>query len=239
MGLFVPVEIIMLILVIKAMENNTAQLNFFVSNSLGTHASRGSADTASSFSGGKGKLPTPKLIFIILGVILVMELIMGLRSLTNSSTGSPLPTSRTLPQKGTIILTTDKTQVKLGDTVTIKVEVNSPVGSDGVDVVTKFDSTLLSANDSDIQPGTIFPLYPLAKVDPAGFLRISGIATPGGARFSGKGTFATVNFKALKPGKALISVVFTPGRTTDSNIVSSVDGKQLLEGVGNLEVTVR
>ncbi len=180
---------------------------------------------------------TAKHIFIILGVILVIELILGLRSLTKSSIS--LQPTATISQKGAIMLTTDKLQVNTGDTVTVKVEVSSPVGADGIDAVAKFDPTMLSASDKDIHPGAIFPQYPLSKVEPTGILRISGIATPGVARFSGKGVFATVNFKTLKPGQSVISVIFTPGSTTDSNIVSSIDGKQLLEQVGNLEVMVK
>ncbi len=187
----------------------------------------------------KGKLNV-KIIFIILGVILVIELILGIRSImTNQSTGSSQSVVRKVPLKGTITLTADKTEVNVGDKVTLTIIVTSPVAVDGVDLVAKYDPKILSASDNSIHTGTIFPQYPLSKIDSAGFLRISGISNPNTARFAGKGVFATVDFKAVKSGKAEISVVFTQGSTTDSNIIGAANEKPLLEEAGKLEVTVK
>lgn len=191
---------------------------------------------------------TPKNIFIVLGIIVVVELILGVRAVINKPTSTQAPSETAgilnLPatkqsNKGAIILIADKKEVKPGDTVAVSVQVNSPQLTTGVDMVAKFDPTLLSAIDGDIHQGTIFSRYPLAKVDPAGVVSISGIATPGAPGFSGKDIFATVNFKALKAGKVSITLDFTPGSTADSNIVDSQSGQDLLEEVGNLEVVVK
>lgn len=225
--------------------DNTAQSNIF--------ASAGGTSTPPPpqppTSAGR-KWLTPRNFFIVLGIVIVIELILGLRAVTAPSSNTsvvPAPESigiLNLPavkelNKGRITLVSDKKDVKPGDTISVSVEVNSPQVSNGIDVVAKFDPNLLSAIDGDIRQGTIFSLYPLLSVEPSGVVRISGIATPGSVGFSGKDIFATVNFKALKSGKAAITLEFTPGSTADSNIVGAESGKDLLEEVGNLEITIR
>ncbi|TSC86835.1 MAG: Uncharacterized protein G01um10147_710 [Microgenomates group bacterium Gr01-1014_7] len=220
--------------------DNTAQPNIFVPT--------GGTSTPQlpqpPISAGR-KWITPKNIFIVLGIIVVIELIFGLRSVIKpSSTASPdggilnLPATRE-SNKGAIFLTSDKKEVKVGDTIAVSVGVNSPKFTAGVDVVAKFDPAMLSAIDGDIHQGTIFSKFPLSKVDPSGFLSISGIATPGTSGFSGKDIFAIVNFKTLKKGVAKITLDFTPGSTADSNIVGTESGKDLLEEVGNLEIVIK
>jgi len=183
----------------------------------------------------------PKWIFIILGIVVVVELIFGIQSLRQAPTASTQPsrpTTVTKPSVGRIALLGNQS-VKVGDKVMVSVEVNSPAPAEGVDVVVKFDTKALQVTDSDIQAGKIFPKFPVAKVDPGGIIRISGIATPGNKGFSGKGILANINFKAISPGKTTVSLDFTKGSTADSNIVSGLSATDLLEEVQNLEVTVR
>lgn len=225
--------------------DNTAQPNIFAP--VGGISTPPPSQPPPSYGGGR-KWVTPRNIFIVLGIIVVVELVLSLRSIVKPSSTSTTSTPSTdgilnLPavqqsNKGRITLVSDKKDVKSGDTISVSVEVNSPQLTSGVDVVAKFDSTLLSAIDGDIHQGTIFPLYPLLKLE-SGVVRISGIATPGSVGFSGKDIFAVVNFKALKSGVAKLTLDFTPGSTADSNIVGAESGKDLLEEVGNLEVVVR
>lgn len=189
---------------------------------------------------------TPKNIFIVLGIVVAIELILAIKSVVSRSDQSGAVSSPAIsqpftstPAKGTISLSSDQSQVKVGDTVSVSIEVTSPLPAAGVDVVARFDPNLLSAIDGDVRQGTIFPQYPLSKVEPSGLVRISGIAAPGAAGFSGKDIFATVNFKALKAGKASITLDFTPDQTADSNIVGPQNGKDLLEQVKNLEITIK
>lgn len=228
--------------------DNTAQSNIFAPAG-GVPAPAPSQPPNSPPYGGGRKWITPRSIFIVLAIIVAIELALSLRSIvkpfSTSTTSTPStggilnPPAVQQSNKGAIILIADKKEVKPGDTVAVSVGVNSPQLTTGVDMVAKFDPNLLSAIDGDIHQGTIFPRYPLAKVDPAGVVSISGISTPGTAGFSGKDIFAVVNFKALKSGVAKLTLDFTPGSTADSNIVGAQSGKDLLEEVGNLEVMVR
>lgn len=201
----------------------------------------------------KNKLLTARNIFIFLGIIIAAELVYGLFLINRQSATTSNNTPADIPGgggilnlpvapevgKGVLVLLADKKEVQIGEIVSVSVQVNSPAVTEGVDVVAKFDPALLSAIDGDVHPGTIFSRYPLASVDPAGIVRISGIATPGTIGFSGKDIFAIVNFKALEKGVAKITLDFTPGSTADSNIVDSESSKDLLEEVGNLEITIK
>lgn len=225
--------------------DNTAQPNIFAPAG-GISTPPTSQPPSSLPYGGGRKWITPKNIFIVLGIIVAIELILGIKAFVSRSGQSDTSTSSAVSQpvlkgsdKGTISLVSSQKEVKIGDTVSVSVEVTSPLPADGVDIVARFDPNLLSAIDGDIRQGTIFSLYPLAKVEPTGVVRISGIATPGIAGFSGKDIFAIVNFKALKKGVAKLTLDFTPGQTADSNIVGAQSGKDLLEEVGNLEVNIR
>lgn len=228
--------------------DNAAQSNIFAPAGGTSTPPPSQGPTPPPYGGGR-KWITPRNIFIVLGIIVVLELLLSLRSIvkpsSTSTTSTPstggilnLPTTKE-SNKGAIFLTSDKKEVKFGDTVAILVQLSAPQLTTGVDVVARFDPTLLSAIDGDIHQGTIFSLYPLLRVEPTGVVRISGIATPGSAGFSGKDIFATVNFKALKTGVAKLTLDFTPGQTADSNIVGAESGKDLLEEVGNLEINVR
>lgn len=211
------------------MDNQTANPNIFINQNVPQPAR---------------KWFSSKIIFIILGAIILVELVLGARSVFQSSgaTQSPGQTGGLLnlapqPGRGKIALLSDQNQVKVGDSVAVKVEVTSPTPSDGVDLVLKFDPNILRVSESDIQKGTIFPQYPLVSVDPTGVVRVSGIASGPKGGFTGKGILATINFRAIKLGVSKLSLDFTPGSTTDSNIAAG--SKDLLEEVGNLEVAVK
>lgn len=182
----------------------------------------------------------PKWIFVILGMVVLIELIVGIRTLTKSnvSTGQS-GSSAAVSSKGRIALRTSQQTITVGDTVAVLVEVTSPFPSIGVDIMAKFDPKVLQASDSAIQKGVIFPQFPVAKIDSDGLVRISAITTPEVKSFSGKGILATINFKALKKGKTTISLDFTKGSTADSNIVSEGPARDFLEEVSNLEVTIK
>ncbi len=174
-----------------------------------------------------------KIIFIILGIIVVIELIFGVRSLFQGS--SPIPTG------AKIILESAKQSAAVGEVVPVTVKIDTAKKStDGVDLILHFDPKVLELKESDITPGTIYPDFPLRNVDQsAGIIRVSAIASLSGQGFSGEGVLVTLQFSAKASGKSAISVEFSEGQTADSNIVESGVGMDLLKEVKNLEVTIK
>jgi hypothetical protein len=109
--------------------------------------------------------------------------------------------------------------------------------TDGADVILNFNPDDLEA--TSITQGSIYERYPNENMDnSAGKVTISGIA-PIGVPYSGKGTFATVNFK-VKGGtdskNTEVKFDFDPNnksKTTDSNVVENTTIKDLLDSVSN------
>ena len=176
-----------------------------------------------------------KLAFIIFGIIIIVELIFGLKSVLQSSTGG-VTTSN---QKAKISILTTAKEFKVGDTIPVTIEITSPTPAGGVDFLAKFDPNILQAGDSNIQTGQIFSQYPISKIDPSGEIRISGITGIGKPGFAGTGTFATINFRAVKIGSAKIMVEQTIGSTLDSNITDLSSAKDNLGEVQNLEINIK
>jgi len=114
---------------------------------------------------------------------------------------------------------------------------------DGVDIFyLNYNQADLEVQDADIgsagvqiQPGSIFPSYLGNSVDTTnGKIVISGIITPGGAGYTGAGTFASVNFKALAvDNSSQIFFDFTPGVTTDTNVAEHGTSNDILDSVKN------
>lgn len=182
----------------------------------------------------------PKLIFLILGAVVVFELITSVRTLM-----APLPVSKAVKvnpiQDGTLLLLSAQPEYKVDDTIPVLVRVDSGGHSlDGVDAVIHYDTTHLSATTSAVVRGTIFSEYPVLTVDQQnGVIRISGITGVGATSFSGIGELATVNFKALTAGKAVASLEYVKGSTTDSNMIDAGTPQDILGKVVNWEVNIK
>lgn len=111
------------------------------------------------------------------------------------------------------------------------------VESDGVDVILLYDTSRLTA--TSVTKGTLFAEYPGSNIDTAaGKVSILALASVDTA-FSGKGTFATVNFTvpATAPtGTTLVSFDFDGNdraKTTDSNVVQRGTTVDVLGSVVN------
>jgi hypothetical protein len=90
-----------------------------------------------------------------------------------------------------------------------------------------------------IVTGTSFSDYPNASFDNSiGRMIISGIAGSDNQLFNGKGIFAQITFKILVNKQSLISFIFTPGITTDSNIAVTYGNGDILSEVGNLTIKI-
>ena len=187
----------------------------------------------------------PKIIFAILGIILLVEVVYAVRVLT-----APAPSPSTPPpvSKNTVLLTGGKislnmpsqTGIMRNQVVPVKVMVESGGHDlDGVDLIISFDPKILEASAGGIIKGSIFDEYPLQSVDSKkGLIAISGISSLKNS-FKGTGQFATINLKAKAPGKTVLTVDFAKGSTSDSNLVETGSAKDILEAVDNLELTVR
>lgn len=183
-----------------------------------------------------------KLIFIILGIAVVVEIIWAVKLLRGNV---PLPVASStqtvsnvnlLP--ASISLSTPKTTIKVGEKIPVSINIDSVKATDGTDVILNFDPSLLVASKS-ANVGKIYDDYPLNVTDnTTGKFSISGISSAANGKIA-QGVFGTLIFEAKSPGKAQISIDFTKGNTTDSNVTETKSAKDLLGTVGNLEVEIK
>lgn len=177
----------------------------------------------------------PKIIFLILGVIILVEVIFGVTTLINSSSSpAPVVQQQTIAEPilldGSISLSALSSSVKLGQKLVVFVDISTG-GHEvlGGDVILNFNPKMLTLTKTDIQPGTAFTSYPLIEVDlKTGIIRISGVAE--GQNFIGDGRMASITFTALSAGVENVTIEYKEGDSRDSNLVSS-------EGVDILKVT--
>lgn len=190
-----------------------------------------------------------KIIFIILGAVIVGELIWAGWTLSKEWTQSkiaPAPSPVIRPQRTkvvkptTISLVADKNQLKKGEKLTVAINLSSEVATDGTDLIILYDPKLLSVNaQTPVTLGSLYDDFPLNKVDSeSGRITISGISNKSGGTVA-NGLFGTVIFTAKKAGVAKISLDFTAGSTVDSNVIETDSGKDVLEKVNNLEVNIQ
>lgn len=193
------------------------------------------------FSGKTKKFFTgPKIIFLILGLVLLIEVIYAVRVLTSNSP-SPLPQKTTVQSAGKISLNAPKVSYGVKEAVPVSVVIDTAgYVVEGVDLIVHFDPKILEASVSGLVKGTILEEYPAMSVDSAkGLISISGISSTQNG-FTGKGQFATLNLRAKAPGKTSLTIDFKgKGQTADSNLVESATSKDILETVNNLEVNVQ
>ncbi|MBI4038164.1 hypothetical protein HY387_00720 [Candidatus Daviesbacteria bacterium] len=186
------------------------------------------------------KFMTPKLIFLILGVVLIIEIFMAIQTFRQPP--PPAPAKIAPLSGGKIVLISPRKEYQVGEVVPVSVRVvTGGHSTSGTDVIVKFDPQKLEATGSaNLTKGFIYPEYPLVSVDgKIGQVGISGIISVGKSSFNGIGILATVNFKAKTAGNTKVSVEFKKGATDDSNIVEVGTSKDILEEVFDLELTVK
>lgn len=189
------------------------------------------------------KFSAVKIIFLILGVIIVGELIYAGRMLIFPTKSSPalLPLVKAPARKtaGIISLTTPKATVNVKDIVPVAVVIDTGghlIG--GADLVINFDPKFLEVNTNNLIKGKIFDEYPLLSVN-KGIIAISGINNSKNV-FTGKDQFAVINFTAKQPGNTIVTVEFkSKGVTTDSNLVEVETSKDILEKVESLKLNIQ
>lgn len=180
-----------------------------------------------------GKIPL--LIFI---VVILFELVVGFKILQ-----TPVPKIKLLEpiSGGKIVLLSDKTDVPVGDEVSVDIKVSTGGHvTDGTDVVLNYDPKLLEVSDETFfTPGEIYVDYPVLTIDSKnGVIKLSGISSVDQSGFNGIGVFGTLSFKTKKSGNATISVIFKKDETTESNIIETQTTRDVLAGVYNLDLKI-
>jgi len=105
-----------------------------------------------------------------------------------------------------------------------------------------YDTSLLEVQDASssqsgvqIQAGSLYSNTQQNSV--SGGQIVLSQTSSGGATYTGSGTFATISFLVLAAGTANVTIDYTPGSTTDSN-VSGGDEGDVLSGVTNASFTL-
>lgn len=184
-----------------------------------------------------------KLIFGIIGVVLLAELVWaGFTLLGERKVGSGTVESLPGGASGALSLNSSRSSLKVGETVIVSIDVSSQVATDGIDVILLYDPKLLSVvagtNKLPVAFGTLYSDYPSNQVDEGiGRITLSGITSQAGGVVA-KGTVGMVTFTAKAPGIAKVALDFTPGSTTDSNVIETRSAKDVLKSVKDLELNI-
>jgi hypothetical protein len=108
----------------------------------------------------------------------------------------------------------------------------------GVDAILTFDPALLQVVAVD--KSTVFTEYPQLKFDNSqGKVAVSATTTLEDKQGIAAGEVAKITFTALKTGKGAIEFLFSPGVTTDSNVVAADLPEDILGAVENLQITIK
>lgn len=185
-----------------------------------------------------------RMIVIVLVLAVIGELIYGGLTLFAPSQVrnlNPLGPQVQAFQNSNLSLVTDKASYKKGDKVSLDVKLFTGGSTAlGTDLVVKYDPAFLKPTDTlMVEPGQIYSQYTPVQVDrEQGLIGFSGLPSQGSSGFSGVGSFAKLNFEALKDGQTQVTIVYTPGDTADSNVVVSEDSKDNLGSVGNADIMI-
>lgn len=179
----------------------------------------------------------PKLIFGLLGLIIVIELFIGAKTLLQ-----PIPVIGKVGgfDGGKIALIAPQNSYKVGDSVPVMIRISTGGhNSDGADVNLKYDPNYLTASTGSFSKGMIYSDFPIVSVDTkTGTVKVSGIVGPGLSSFNGIGELGILTFKVLKEGKTSVAVDYQPNTTTHSTIIENTTAKNVLDQVYNLDLNI-
>lgn len=191
-----------------------------------------------------GKNSTRRILFIVLGVVVLAEVIWA-GSMLMKPVEIPAPRVQSQPvemeeKETTISLTTSATGLKVGGSIDVAIDMSSSKKTNGSDIIINFDPKKLTVQNPDapVVKGSIYSSYPVNRVDAKlGKITVSGISESGAVMADG--LFGVITFKAKVPGPTTISIEFSPGSTTDTNVIDSESGEDVLEKVQNLEINIQ
>lgn len=189
---------------------------------------------------------------ILIGLIVVMlESIAGYVYLTyrnKPQPENPKPVAKMVEKsipvegaKASLTLKSGQASVKKGQNLKVDVMLNTfSSNTSAADLTIKYDPISLSliATDSakPFQDSRIYQKTVFNSLNTKGGLATMSAVSENGQFFRGNDLLTTLTFKALKVGPTEITIVFTPGETRDTNIVS--DAKDILESVQNLSLNI-
>lgn len=188
------------------------------------------------------KLLTRRNIFIALGVVIVLEIIWAGLTIFRPTPSSTPQIPAVKPKTTTISLETPKKEVKKGEKFTVNIRISSEKQADGADLIITYDPKMILLETTPAgQPvivSTLFSDYPSNVLDTnLGRVTVSGITSQSGG-VKADGLFGSLTFVAKTSGTSSISLEFSPNQTTDSNVIESGTGQDVLEKVNNLELTI-
>lgn len=180
----------------------------------------------------------PKIIFALLGIILVIELYFAFKTFS-----SPITLLRKVAPitSGKISLIAKQNTFKVGDIVPVLVRISTGGHSTiGTDISVKFDPNFLEASGSaNFKRGSTYRDYLNIKIDgTAGTIKVSGISSAKSTGFNGIGEFGGITFRALRSGKTTVALEYQPNQTILSNITEAGTSKNVLGEVYNLNLNI-
>lgn len=188
----------------------------------------------------KESKPIFKIILIIFAAVLVVEILIGLKTLL-----TPIkvvkPTEPVLLSEASINLSTAKSSYKVGEGVPLLIKVSTGNRlSAGADLVLKYDPKILEVSTQSFVKGTAYDDYPAIDVDlNKGIIRVSGVVSASKQGFNGSGDFGEINFTAKASGETNISLEYLPNTTSDSNIMEAITNKDILEKGGSVKINIQ
>lgn len=195
------------------------------------------ANKSANFGNSNSSSLLPRLVFLVLALVVVIEIIVGVRSLRSVQSSKLAVVARST---GTMMLISEGKNYHVGDL--IKVNVQLKTGNHnivGVDALIHFDKSRLEASDSGVVVGSILDSYPVHRVSQdKGLIEISGIASNESLSFNGTGIFATINLKATQKGITTVSIEFDKGKTNNSNLVDKDSNLNILNQVGSVNLNI-
>lgn len=186
-----------------------------------------------------------RTLFAAVILILIAEALWAVQTL-NLTSKSPVgsqATNQNVSKAATeISLRTVKSQLKVGEETTVEIYLNSTKMTDGTDLIIKYDPTKLSlvpkSATEAVSTGTIYSDYPVNMIDAKNNqIIVSGISSKeNGVQASG--LFGSLVFQAKATGISDLTIDFSPGKTTESNVIETKTAKDVLEKVVNLKIEV-
>jgi hypothetical protein len=177
------------------------------------------------------------LIFGAVVVLVSVALLTQMSNWRNSASDSGVTVSLPKPEAELVLDPQTKT-VSVGETFDVNIVLDTafkPI--DGVDLYAlHFDPSILNVVDSvttqtgvQIKPGTIMSVNAINRVDQAAGSIVFSQVAEGGTNFTGKGTLATITFRAVGAGSSFLKFDFNRGSTVDTNAAHK--GKDQLDRV--------
>ncbi len=179
-----------------------------------------------------------RIIFVILGILLLVEVVYLISSLVKPAFSPPPYKASVKNTTGKITLLALQTKYNVKEIIPVSVLVDTGGHQiQGIDLIIHYDPKIFEATSGGIVKGGIFDDYPLMSADAnKGLITISGIS--GINSFQGSGQFAIIALKAKAPGKTSLTVDFKKGSTTASNMTEASSTKNILENVENLDLII-